>query len=126
MGLERSRLKGAPIFGLERFGQNEISVKPVDPWQDARSDEGHAQPVVSEPAAEGRAEDKAEPESRSDNGEIGGAFFRRADIGDVSRRGGKIGSADPRENSPEEKPRQGGVPGRGESRRAPIRKGKSG
>lgn len=100
--------EGAAVFGRERFRQNKKPVKPVRQRQAARDVEGQAQVVIAQPAAERRAGDEAEAESRADDPEIGGALFRRADVRDVGGGGGDVRAADAVENPAHEKPRQAG------------------
>src|SRR5690606_10632759 len=110
-GIGAPPTEGTSVFPLERFGQDEESVDPVDQCQDSRGVEGHPQTVVPEPTAEGGTEDESQSEGGADEPEVGGAFFRRADVGDVGGGGGEIRPADPGEEAAQKKPRQGGGPG---------------
>src|SRR5205085_7813215 len=76
----------------------------------AGGDEGSAQGIDPEEAvsakqtADSGAEDESEAESRAHDAEVGGAFFRRTNVGDVGHGSGEIRAGDAGENASNEKP----------------------
>src|SRR5690606_18347579 len=73
--------------------------------------EGDTQSVMSQPASQGRAKDESDTKGGPDEAEVGRATFRRADVGNVGRRRGKVGPADAGDEAPQKEPGKAGSPG---------------
>ena len=97
----QSRL--APL-GRQRLGQHEHAVAEVQQAAHARDPERQPGIVVSEPAANGRAKNKAGSKSRAEHAKCLGALFGSGDVADVGGRSRNAGRGYPRQYAPQKQP----------------------
>src|SRR5207244_5285116 len=93
-----------PMLGGERFGNEEVTVKPVRRAETSRDPEGQARTDVAEGTANGRTKNETEAKRDADHAESAGTFFFRRDISDVSHGGRNTRSRESRNDPAEKKP----------------------
>ena len=103
-GVGAGEREGAAVFGRQRLRQHEPAIGEVEDGQSRRHEEGHARAEVAEQAADGGADDEAEPEGRAHHAEDLGAVLRLGDVGEEGIGGGVGRTADAGEDAADEEP----------------------